>query len=139
MEIFYHSKEFSDCIIKSSDNGQNKLHRNILSQYSDVFKAMFTTEMKEGLTGEVQLDEDSRTLKNLFELIYIGETFYDFIQDLFALAKAANKYMIREIETLCIEELFNILLPRYVILILEFAHNYGYEDLKIKSLECIAK
>ena len=59
--------------------GSVKAHKEILSKFSSVFRAMFTTEMREGITSIVEVPDISIDgLKLFLLLVYIqGEIFED--------------------------------------------------------------
>lgn len=119
MEDYFDSSDFYDCIVKSKEGYEFKLHRVVLAKISDVFKAMFTTKMNEGITKEIKLEEKTEVLRELFQLIYTGKT------------------MIYEQE--CLNNLICSLQPSNSIEVLIFAHINNFTNLLHKVVDYIVR
>jgi len=64
---------FSDCIVRAGDGREFKVHRLVLAVASPVFHRMLESEMAEGRTATVQLqDADPVTVELLLQHIYDG-------------------------------------------------------------------
>lgn len=138
MEEIFETSEFSDCKIISKDGHEFKLHKNVLGTCSDVFKAMLTTNMKEKITGTITLDEDKKVLQELFEMIYTGTTKQPIV-DNSALLIVANKYLITDVESSCVQILIEKLSLSNAVSTLFFAHEKDIQELKIKTISFIVE
>jgi len=97
---------FTDAIL-IVDRNRIYCHKAILGMYSDVFKAMFMSNMKESISGEVQLKEDLETVKNLLSFMYNGKIDKDKVN--VPLLVAADKYEILVLKRICTQ-----LLPKMI-------------------------
>merc|ERR1712008_558379 len=84
-------------------------HKVILSARSDVFKAMFSHEnTKEGQTNQVDItDTDPDTLEQLLKYIYPDKLDCDMPNLASSLMRAADKYNIPRLKSLCEEAICN--------------------------------
>lgn len=116
------------------------MHRNVLAQHSDVFKAMLTTDMREGISRVIELPEKSKTLQQLFTLMYKGE-FVDQndIKELLLMLMVTKKYLMTDLEEKCMEHLIGIIEARNVVELLIFSNENDLEELKKASLEHIGR
>lgn len=131
---------FTDCIIKSKDGEQEfKLHRFILAYHSDVFKAMFTSDMKEGKTNVLELPESSKLLLNLIRLMYGGEVEGN-INDGIELCRATKKYLMTSLYDNCVEIMTRAVDASNAVELLIFSReDKELDNLKKLSLDCIRK
>lgn len=114
--------DFTDCSVFSKDGYEFKLHRIILAKASEVFKAMLSNNMNEGITRKIKLEESVEVLTDLFCLIYSGSLKQE-PHDFYGLLLAANKYLIVDIEKACMEKLKKSLNTEKVVEILIFSHD----------------
>jgi len=104
----YNNKEFSDVVVKCG-NTKFECHQVFLATRSPVFKAMLTTNMREKINNEIQVDDiKPEVMAELLEFIYIGKVsnLDKFALDLFI---AADKYQINSLKDLCEKKLINSL------------------------------
>ncbi|XP_057318376.1 speckle-type POZ protein B-like [Microplitis mediator] len=96
----YDSKINSDVILVVG-NEKFEAHKIILSARSPVFLAMFTHEMKEKRDSEVDIpDIDPGTFNKMLEFIYTDKI-NDLDTDAADLLKAADKYQLLKLKSLC--------------------------------------
>ncbi|GIY33872.1 TD and POZ domain-containing protein 5 [Caerostris darwini] len=108
-----------------------RVHTTILSARSEVFKAMFTTEMRETLNRHVYIpDVDNDTLRRMILYLYT-----DHLEDLewesaYLLYAAADKYAIHSLKNKCSVFLRNAFSFSNACNILKLADSHGDEELK---------
>ncbi len=107
-----------------------KAHRVILASASDFFKAMFTTDLKEGTQSEIELPKtDIATMKALIEFAYTGK-----IQvtesNIENIITAANFYGMSTLVQKCVKYIMGRINNSNSIEILEFAERISNNDLK---------
>ena len=82
-----------------------KAHKAILAARSPVFAAMFEHDMEEKCDGKVKIcDFDADIIEEMLRFIYTGKTF-NFDKMAEGLLRAADKYDLNRLKTLCEEEL----------------------------------
>ena len=98
-EDFYKMKndtDTTDFVLKTSSGTKVfPVHKAILSNRSNVFRAMFTSNMAEDASGEAIIEDlDEETLEELIHFLYTGGlSEYDIrTYDILSLCNAANKY-----------------------------------------------
>lgn len=128
---------FTDCVVTSSENHEFKLHRVVLANKSDYFRALLTTDMREGKTGKIELSESTNVLKNLFDLIYKGECEGN-LMDFMDLCVATKKYLMTELNGQCLLKLKEFLNVNNAVEILVFAYDND-SNLQTKALELISQ
>lgn len=124
----------SDLTITSSGGDELKAHKAILCAKSDVFSAMFSTEMRESLSGIVESsDLDTNILKELIRFIYCNkvEGIESVDVELYA---AAKRYQIVDLETICLQSIYGRLSEVNAVDIALFADLYELNAL----LSCCA-
>lgn len=134
-----HDNSTTDVVIQV-DNETIQAHKFMLCLRSDVFKAMFDSQMSEGLSNEIIItDFDGNTIKELLSFIYTdncspkaleshGET----------LLAAACKYQIKGLELLCENFLSSTLNVNNVANILYLSNLYDSSHLKSRALQFIS-
>lgn len=71
-ERLFHEERFKDVVFKLAD-GEIGAHRSVLAAASSVFASMFSTQMKETRSGEVDLlDVKLTSMRVLLRLLYTG-------------------------------------------------------------------
>lgn len=100
-------------------------------------KTMLTADY-EAKTSILHFLEDSRTLENLFDLIYKGECEGNF-QDFMDLSIAAEKYELSEICCECNVKLGEFLASDNAVQILIFAFENEFKVLETSALECVVE
>ncbi|XP_035700924.1 ARM REPEAT PROTEIN INTERACTING WITH ABF2-like [Folsomia candida] len=92
----------SDISFQMQDGHKVQAHRYILSAQSDVFEAMFATDMMEKNDGEVELTDFSGEGFEIFlKFVYTGELdemWRNYVDDV---VRAADKYNIIPLQELC--------------------------------------
>jgi len=114
-------------------------HKFILKARSPVFNAMFKTNMKEGKSGEINVDNhDPNVFADMLHFIYTGRIP---INDKLSkdLLIAANYYQLEQLKTACEENLCKTLGRNNCIGFLFFADTYSVKVLRKRSLEMAAK
>jgi len=114
-------------------------HKFILKARSPVFNAMFKTNMKEGKSGEINVDNhDPNVFADMLHFIYTGRIP---INDKLSkdLLTAANYYQLEQLKTACEENLCRTLGINNCIGFLFFADTYSVKLLRKRSLEMAAK
>ncbi|XP_021959855.2 speckle-type POZ protein-like [Folsomia candida] len=92
----------ADVTITTSDGQVITAHRNILSAHSEVFKAMFATEMEEKNQGVVKLKEFSgEGFKIVLKFLYTGQLDESWGEHCGAVLGAADKFLIAPLHDLC--------------------------------------
>lgn len=114
-------------------------HRLVLASSSPFFRALFTTKMKENLSGNFRLDGVSDSvMEDLLNYIYTGEIeiTHENVRDLVIAGDFLIIPSLKELgeaflrDTLCPENYFSIRL---------FAQKYNCAELKGASTECICQ
>lgn len=109
-------------------------HKHILSSQSEVFKAMFTHEMKEKEEGEIKIEEfDAEVIEEMLHYVYTNEMK---VVDKIPLEvyKPADKYAIEGLKSECLKYFIFNLNFHNVIDILDLATLYDLEDLKSRAM-----
>jgi len=104
----YNDKEFSDVVVKCGGT-RFECHKVVLASSSPVFKAMLTSNMKEKINNEIEIDDiKPEVMTELLEFIYTGRSsnLDNFSEDLLI---AADKYGIDSLKKLCEGILINSL------------------------------
>ncbi|XP_051173141.1 speckle-type POZ protein-like [Leptopilina boulardi] len=140
IEHNFHPFLISDVLSDVSFQIENKefpAHKIILAAASPVFEKMFTHQMKENITNNVQIeDTDPDVFKEMLNYIYMGkvENLNSMAFDLYELA---NKYEITKLQIICEESLENCLDVDNVTFILEFADRHNSVNLKNECIKYI--
>lgn len=113
-------QKYSDCVIKSADGIEFKLHRVILTRRSDYFKLNNNAEIAKNF----DLPEHSDVLKNLFSFIYSG-TIDERFNGFKSLASAAKKYGIIELLKFCAKKIKATLRVDNAVELLIFASDFN--------------
>ncbi len=118
--------------------GKKKIvaHKAILSARSEVFRAMFRSEMKESTTNEVTLkDTDENTFRNFLTYLYTNKSESESLTA--SLLILADKYQIKRLVALCEQHLLTSLSIYTAVENLLFG-NIHSEVIKDASLKFIA-
>ena len=107
-----------------------KAHRLILASNSDYFKAMFTSDFKEGTQSEIELPKmDVSVMESLVEFAYTGKTKVT-DHNIEEMVTAANFYRMSRILKKCLEYIMVRIDHSNCIEILEFAEHISNNCLK---------
>lgn len=115
-------QSYSDCVIKSSDGVEFKLHRVILTRRSEFFKKLLKNSAVDATM--IQFPENSEVLRNIFSFIYSG-TINENFEDFKSLATAAKKYGIIELLKFCAKKIKISLKIENAIELLIFASDFN--------------
>jgi speckle-type POZ protein len=112
-------------------------HRCVIAARTAVFEVMLTTDMMEGKTKKLTLNDiDSATMLEIMRYIYTGK-----VQNLDKLASqilvAADKYDLKKLKKLCEYELFNQLTKDNVFELLILADRYDIQKLEENCLDIL--
>jgi len=134
----FNSGDFSDVTLMCGERNF-PCHKIILSARSDVFKAMFSHEnTKEGQTNQVEItDTDPDTLEQLLKYIYSDKLDCDMPNLASSLMRAADKYNIPRLKSLCEEAICNNIEVTNAAEILVLAHMYEASNLKAMAVDFI--
>lgn len=132
------SGEFSDVTLVCGDK-QFPCHKFVLSARSDVFKAMFSHEnTKEGQTNTVEItDTEPDTLEQLLRYLYSDKLDCDMPNLASSLMRAADKYNIPRLKSLCEEAICNNIEVTNAAEILVLAHMHEASNLKAMATNFI--
>jgi len=100
LSLFFNSKEFADVTISCCDKVFD-CHKIILSSRSPVFRSMFSSNMKEEITGNVKIENMApEVLENMLLYIYTGTApcIDRLAKELLA---ASEQYQIEKLKALC--------------------------------------
>lgn len=115
-----------------------KAHKNILCARSEVFKAMLESDMVEGRTGIVELqDTDVSNIQDFVRYLYTGvipELTFDNAKILYELG---DKYLIRSLVLRCTEYMLDNLSPENACLCFALADVHSDENLKESAVNYI--
>jgi len=134
----FDSKELSDVVV-TCDDGQFHCHKIILSSRSPVFKAMLEANMKENVTGRIEIkDMKLAVFDDLIRYIYSGEApnVDSHAEELFS---AANLYQLEELKKLCELKLSSSLDVDNCINLLILGESHQAPTLKDAALNFVSK
>lgn len=81
-----------------------KLHRNILAARNIYFQSMFTTEMKEKITGMVSIDDcEPDVFRSFIHFVYTGKTCNLSHENVCDLYEVADKYQEDQLKNECLD------------------------------------
>ena len=120
-------------------NRSFRAHKAILAARSKVFASMFSSKSGEQTNSTVKIkDLKPETVKVMLDFIYTGKVDYlDFSKSSGELLDAAEKFDLKRLKELCIEEMYRSLEYDYrnVAKILEVADTHSIPDLKEAALK----
>lgn len=132
------SQEFSDVTV-TADGRNFFLHKCLLATSSDVFQAMFTTDMIEKNQNTVEItDIRCEILEELFRFIYTGKVNDIKKEKVCELLSAAEKYCVKGLKTLCEKKICDNISMLNVIEYLELALMNNAEQLKTNTIKFIS-
>jgi len=136
MNSLFESPSFSDVILTCGSR-DFKMHKAILAARSVVFSAMFESQMLEGLSNRVQIEDvDPDVMNEVLRFIYTGKTnSIEKMADL--LLAASDKYALERLKALCEEALCNNLDIDNVADTLILADLHSAVQLKYQAIEFI--
>lgn len=133
------NKELSDVTL-ILENEKFFCHKLILTTRSEVFAAMFNSEMVEKQQGEIKIiDIRPEIFKLVLEFIYSGQISNYKNEEIswYELMLAADKYNIKSLRDICAQKLAENLNPDNAIDTLIIAHRLNNDDLKKESASFI--
>jgi len=137
-EMLFLSKDSSDVIIRCGDKVFN-CHKIVLASRSPVFKTMLESNMREKITGDVEIKNmDHEVLEDLLKYIYSGvaPNVDAHSKELFA---AADLYQLEKLKELCELKLCSRFDISNCIDLLIFGDLYNAQKLKAAALEFVSK
>lgn len=115
-------------------------HKLIVTTHSDVFAAMFDSDMIENRTGRVEINDiESITFKQLLRFMYCGHVEPNDLDDLIKLIQAADKYSLKNLVEICADRLSCGLTVGNAINILIIADSVNSDSLKKNCIKLIIK
>jgi len=136
--LLFTNKDFADVII-TCGNQKFECHKIILGSRSPVFKAMFTSKMKEHNTGSVEIkDMDPLVLENLLQYIYTCDApdIDTLTREIFS---AADHYQLVELKELCEVKLSSRIEVKNCIEFLLLGNLYQASILKTEALRFVSQ
>lgn len=115
-------QNYYDCVIKSSDGVEFKLHRVILTRRSEFFKKLLKNSGVHA--AMIPFPENSHVLKNIFSFIYSGTIDKNF-EDFKSLAIATKKYGMLGLLKFCAKKIKFSLKIENAIELLIFASDFN--------------
>ncbi|GFT38803.1 speckle-type POZ protein-like [Nephila pilipes] len=113
MMQFLNSEFLSDFSIISKDGREFKVHGAILAARSPVFRRMMHHNVRETITGRIEIDDiDSATLQLMILYIYTGMTKRLDLRESIHLYAAADKYFIDSLKLKCVLYILFNIIPR---------------------------
>ena len=137
-QTLFLSKDHADVIIRCGDKVFD-CHKNILASRSQVFKTMLEADMKEKMSGEIEIKNmDHEVLDDLLKYIYSGvaPNIDAHSQKLFA---AADLYQLEKLKELCELKLCSRLDVSNCIDLLNFGDLHNAQKLKAAALEFVSR
>ena len=136
----FNDRELSDVEVECGGEVFN-CHQLILSTRSDVFRAMFQSDMKENRTKTVSIkDVNPEVLKEMLQFIYNGATSQNVLKLKTAeLLAAAEKYQIDCLKEICEDQLCSMLKVRNSIASLLLGDMHQAFKLRRMALQMVAK
>ncbi len=136
LSVLFESPNFSDVTL-TCGNREFKMHKAILSARSAVFNAMFESQMVEGISNRVKIDDvEPEVMNEVLRFIYTGKI-ADIEKMVDLLLAAADKYALERLKALCEEELSMNLDVENVAETLVLADLHSASQLKNHSIEFI--
>jgi len=114
-------------------------HQNILASRSQVFRMMFESNMKEKLSGSVEVKNmDTKVFEDMLKYIYSGEApnIDDHSEELFA---AADQYQLEKLKEMCEVKLFSKLDVANCIDLLVLGDLHHASTLKTAALKFVSQ
>jgi len=138
LDKLFLSKDYSDVIIRCDDKVYD-CHKNILASRSQVFKTMLESNMKEKMTGDIEIKNmDQEVLKDLLKYIYSGVA-PNIEEHTLELLAAADQYQIEKLKELCEMKLCTRLDTTNCIEFLILGDLHHSKALKTAALEYLSK
>jgi hypothetical protein len=135
----YGDEEFADFVFAVKGK-PFKVHKNILAEASEVFRKMFTTNMKEARNNECEIDNiEPEIFESLLRFIYTAEIPENLKEVAIELFKAAHYYEIDELRNVCEQEIHENLKKENALEIYELTCVYGGEQLKLDAWKIIKR
>jgi len=139
LDQLFSSKLFADVTIRCGDK-TFECHKIILASRSNVFKAMFESNMKEDITGCVEIENIvPEVFENLLQYIYtckVQGTFHKMAKELLI---AADQYQVEKLKELCEEKLKSTIDVENCMDLLVLAEMYHVPVLKSKALKMVSQ
>lgn len=117
-------------VVLNVDGEQIPAHKMILESRSPVFSAMFSHDMKENRTGEVDIrDIDLKSFGCVLSFMYCGEIDWLSTENACSIYSAAEKYDLPELKKLALVFIRENLSPDWVCDVIKFADLYREEEI----------
>ncbi|KAL5262132.1 hypothetical protein ACHWQZ_G007733 [Mnemiopsis leidyi] len=129
----FQARQFTDVVVKIGET-EIKAHKCILSACSKYFRAMFTTDLKEGQTDVVELkDMTEDSVTKVINFMYTGriQIVTDGVEDLL---KVADMFDIQEVREACTDTLIRNLCPENCINMANLASAHNLQALSKAAL-----
>jgi hypothetical protein len=132
-------KEFADFTFVVKGN-KFKVHKAILAARSEVFRKMFSTDMKEARNNECKIDNiEPEIFETLLRFIYTAETSENMKDIAIKLFETAHYYCIEELKSICEQEIQANVKQENALDTYKFVCVYGGEKLKLDAWQIIKR
>lgn len=136
LKDIYLQKKRADLVL-NVEGKEMSAHKMILETRSPVFSLMFSHDMRENRTGEVNIkDIDQVTIGNVLYFLYTGEIPNGLsTENVLIIYSAAHIYDLSELKQLCVEFVNQNLSVEWVCEVIPFAIKYQEEGTAEAALE----
>lgn len=116
------AEEFDLITLNCADGVKLRAFKNIIAAKSDVLSAMFSTDMQEKQQNEVNIvDFNSDVMTEFLRFLYIEKVqLLDKID--IVLYKVAEKYLVEDLKSVCVDSMKERLKIENIVEILKFAN-----------------
>lgn len=130
-------QKYSDFTVVTSTNKKFHVHKSILAARSEVFSAMFDSDMVENKRNSMTIEDfDDEVIQELLRYIYCGRI--ENIEELSSsLLKAADKYLLEGLKIMCLENMCEAVTFKNAIELLCLATNYKVDFLKSRLFNIV--
>ena len=138
--MLFDNEKLSDVTILI-ENGKNKFyaHKYVLAKKSEVFAAMFAHDMLENKNNTVNIEDvPFKAMRSMLRYIYVGKAYISDSSNL-DLIKAADKYQVLDLKTMCENDILTQLTIENSIDLLTVADQSNALTLKTEIIDFIVK
>ncbi|KAL7303980.1 hypothetical protein TKK_0003637 [Trichogramma kaykai] len=137
-DSLFHSKEFSDVNIITSDANDIPAHKVILATASPVFRAMFTHDMLENKENSVKITNTTKNIViEMLRFIYTGQINGIETDMIIELLAVADKYQIDSLKIKCGKMLCADLSTKNAVDILVASHKCKVKNLEDEAIKFV--
>lgn len=117
-------------VVLNVEGQKIKAHRMILESRSTVFEAMFSHDMRENQTGEVDIEDTDRVpFESVLFYMYTGDIGKLTPQNALDIYAVADKYYIKDVKEMCTTFIERNLSPEWVCDVIKFASLFQEQEI----------